>query len=69
MHVTGDREVCVGAGQCVLAAPDVFDQDEEEGLVVVLREHPGEARREAVEEAADTCPSGAVHIAAREDTT
>lgn len=61
MHVTGDRQVCVGAGQCVLAAPDVFDQDDE-GLVVVLREEPGEEQREAVEEAADTCPSGAVHI-------
>ncbi|CDR05607.1 ferredoxin [Streptomyces iranensis] len=62
MHVTGDREVCVGAGQCVFAAPDVFDQDEDEGLVLVLQEYPGEARRETVEEAADTCPSGAVRI-------
>lgn len=61
MHVTGDRQVCVGAGQCVLAAPDVFDQDDE-CLVVVLREEPGEEQREAVEEAVDTCPSGAVHI-------
>lgn len=62
MHVTGDRRVCVGAGQCVLAAPDVFDQDEDEGLVLILQENPGEDQREAVEEAADTCPSGAVHI-------
>jgi ferredoxin len=62
MDVTGDREVCVGAGQCVLAAPDVFDQDDDEGLVLVLQERPDEDRRTAVEEAADTCPSGAVHI-------
>lgn len=62
MHVTGDRGVCVGAGQCVLAAPDVFDQDDDEGLVLLLQEQPGEDRREAVEEAAETCPSGAVHV-------
>lgn len=62
MRVTGDRKVCVGAGQCVLAAPGVFDQDEEEGLVLVLREEPGDDQRAEVQEAADTCPSGAVRI-------
>jgi ferredoxin len=62
MHVTGDRGVCAGAGQCVLAAPDVFDQDDDDGLVLVLQEQPGEDQREAVEEAAETCPSGAVHV-------
>ncbi|WP_345556986.1 ferredoxin [Streptomonospora halophila] len=40
MHVTGDRRVCVGAGQCVLAAPDVFGQDEDHGLVLVLQGEP-----------------------------
>ncbi|GAB3441000.1 ferredoxin [Streptomonospora sediminis] len=62
MHVTVDRRVCIGAGQCALAAPDVFDQDDDEGLAVVLQEAPGEDRREAAEMAADTCPSGAVRI-------
>ncbi|MFD4832937.1 ferredoxin [Streptomyces uncialis] len=31
-----DRQRCVGAGMCALTAPAVFDQDEEEGLVVLL---------------------------------
>ena len=61
MKVTADREVCVGAGQCVFAAGEVFDQDED-GLVVVLQEHPGPAEHENAEEAALTCPSGAIHI-------
>ncbi|OZM78856.1 ferredoxin [Pseudonocardia sp. MH-G8] len=61
MHVTGDRGVCVGAGQCVLAAPEVFDQDDN-GLVVVLQDEPREDRREAVEEAVESCPSRAVHV-------
>ncbi|GAA1778643.1 ferredoxin [Streptomonospora arabica] len=62
MHVTGDRRVCVGAGQCVLAAPDVFDQDEDHGLVLVLQEEPGDDQREAVDHAEAACPSGAVHV-------
>ena len=61
MNVTADGDVCVGAGQCVLAAPGVFDQDEQ-GVVLVLRKQVGDDRREAVEEAATTCPSGAVHL-------
>ncbi|MEU8349060.1 MULTISPECIES: ferredoxin [unclassified Streptomyces] len=61
MHVTADRDVCVGAGQCVRAAPDVFDQDEE-GLVLVLRQQAGDDRREITEEAAAVCPSGAVRL-------
>ena len=30
-----DRDVCIGAGMCVMNAPEVFDQDDE-GIVVVL---------------------------------
>lgn len=37
-RVGAERDRCVGAGQCVLAAPGVFDQDEEDGLVRVLAE-------------------------------
>jgi ferredoxin len=33
--VVVDRAVCVGAAQCVLAAPELFEQDDE-GLVVLL---------------------------------
>jgi ferredoxin len=62
MYVTGDRQVCVGAGECILAAPQVFGQDEDEGLVVVLQAEPGETEREGVEEAAAHCPSGAVRV-------
>ena len=38
-----DQDKCVGAGQCVFASPDVFDQREEDGIVVLLIEEPDEA--------------------------
>ncbi|MDA0567189.1 (4Fe-4S)-binding protein [Streptomonospora sp. S1-112] len=56
-----DPGVCAGAGQCVRAAPDLFDQDED-GLVVPLAATvPAEARERALA-AADWCPSGAVAV-------
>jgi ferredoxin len=59
MHVEADRDVCVGAGNCVLAAGDIFDQDDE-GVVVVLDPAPPPARDDAVDKAVRMCPSGAL---------
>ena len=41
MKVTVDEDKCCGAGTCVLLAPDVFDQRDEDGIVVLLDEHAG----------------------------
>jgi ferredoxin len=62
MHVTADRDVCVGAGLCALTAPGTFDQDED-GLVTVLEPDPEAADQPAAREAGNLCPSGAVRIA------
>ncbi|MFE9318320.1 ferredoxin [Streptomyces albidoflavus] len=59
MRVTVDSEQCVGAGQCVLNAPGVFDQDDD-GVVVLLRAEPDERDHEAVRTAGDLCPSASV---------
>lgn len=59
MRVHADPAVCVGAGQCALRAPAVFDQGDD-GTVVVLREEPGPDQRDAVREAVRLCPSGAI---------
>ncbi|MCX5054250.1 MULTISPECIES: ferredoxin [unclassified Streptomyces] len=61
MHITADRERCVGAAQCVLAAPAVFDQDEE-GLVAPLTVDPTGADGPAVRQAVHLCPSSALRI-------
>ncbi|WP_433664291.1 ferredoxin [Nocardia sp. CA-128927] len=60
MRVTAERSVCVGAGLCALTAPDVFDQDDDDGLVKVLAAEPGAGSADAVREAVNICPSGAV---------
>jgi len=60
-----DRERCVGAGQCVRAAPEVFDQDEE-GFGVVLRPRVSGAARHEAAEARLLCPVRAVELAERE---
>jgi len=36
VRVLADRDRCVGAGQCVLSAPDVFDQSDQDGRVLIL---------------------------------
>jgi ferredoxin len=63
MKVIVDQDKCVASGQCVLAAPDVFDQREEDGIVVLLAENPPEHLAEAVREAAALCPALAIEVA------
>ncbi|MEV5505570.1 ferredoxin [Streptomyces orinoci] len=60
MKVSLDQELCVGAGLCVLSAPEVFDQDESSGVVTLLQENPDPALEPAVAEAADLCPARAI---------
>ena len=62
MRIVADTTRCVGAGQCVLSEPRVFDQSEDDGTVVLLRERPGEDEVEGVREALDLCPSQALSL-------
>jgi ferredoxin len=61
LRLRADTGVCAGAGQCVRAAPDLFDQGDD-GLVVLLRADVPEQARERALTAADWCPSGAVGV-------
>lgn len=61
LRVRADREVCIGAGLCVLTAEAVFDQDDE-GLVVLLDPAPGADAAAAVRRAVHNCPSGALSL-------
>lgn len=62
MRVQVDRERCTAAGMCALTAPEVFDQDDADGRVVLLDAHPGPAMQERAEEAVALCPSAALSI-------
>lgn len=62
MRVTADRDRCCSSGLCVLTAPGVFDQREEDGLVTVLDAAPPREVYADVREAAACCPSGAIEV-------
>ncbi|MFF8234915.1 ferredoxin [Streptomyces caelestis] len=63
MKVEVDVPKCVASGQCVLIAPEVFDQRDEDGMVVLLDETPAPELHEAVRESAMVCPAAAIHLA------
>ena len=59
MKAEANREVCIGAGMCVLTAPTCYDQDDDGTVVVLQAEVPAEDEQ-LVRDAADSCPSGAI---------
>lgn len=62
MKVTVDDDKCCGAGQCVLLAPDVFDQNDEDGIVALRDSQPPQSRHASVREAANMCPTGTITV-------
>jgi len=60
IHV--DEHKCVGAGQCVMAAPLVFDQRDEDGVVVLLQDHAEKDLEPGVRKAAKLCPALAIRV-------
>lgn len=62
LKVYVDQQKCVGAGQCVLESPEVFDQREEDGIVVLLTETPDESLGSSVRNAANLCPALAIRL-------
>ena len=62
MRVAVDQDRCIAAGQCVAAAPDVFDQRDEDGVVVLLKATPDAAEEDDVRQAAAVCPALAIQV-------
>ncbi|QFZ19221.1 ferredoxin [Saccharothrix syringae] len=63
LHVSAERGRCIGAGLCVLTAPDVFEHDDDEGLVSVLDATPPAEHHEDVRLAQELCPANAIALA------
>ncbi|SDD55201.1 ferredoxin [Glycomyces harbinensis] len=61
MRIRVDRERCVGAGMCVLTAADYFEQDDEDGRVVLLADEAEDCDT-AIADAAALCPAGAITL-------
>ncbi|GAA3436864.1 ferredoxin [Kutzneria kofuensis] len=62
MKIVVDQDKCCGAGSCVLLAPDVFDQRDDDGIVVLLDAEPAAELHGAVQEAVNVCPAGAIRV-------
>ncbi|WP_240436390.1 cytochrome P450 [Streptomyces sporangiiformans] len=62
VNVELDVPKCVASGQCVMAAPDVFDQRDEDGIAILLTDHPAEDLLDGVREAAAICPAAAIRL-------
>ena len=58
-RISIDRSLCNGYGVCEALAPDVFELDQD-GFAVL---RTGVSDDEAVREACDSCPMGAISIA------
>lgn len=62
MKIHVDQGRCCGAGQCVLVAPEVFDQRDEDAIVTLLEPSPAADLHAAAREAAAVCPAAAITI-------
>jgi ferredoxin len=63
IEVTVDRALCIGSGDCVDTAPDVFQLDDEDKAVVI---DPDGASVDDVIEAARNCPVSAIFVVGEE---
>ncbi len=62
IRIYADPQKCVGAGQCVRNVPEVFDQREEDGIVVLLAQTAPDALAAYLNKAVRLCPSQAIRI-------
>ncbi|MDD9932165.1 MAG: ferredoxin [Myxococcales bacterium] len=61
LKVIVDYDLCEANALCMEAAPEVFEVDEDENLVL-LQERPAESLRQKVETAVRMCPKGALRL-------
>jgi len=62
VKVTVDQDKCVSSGQCVLNAGEVFDQRDDDGVVLLLTDNPPLEQAENARQAAAACPALAIDI-------
>lgn len=62
MKVILESKQCELHGECVMAAPEVFDIEDDKDVVTVLNAEPGDELRDAVERAVTMCPTAALRL-------
>jgi ferredoxin len=66
VHVEPAR--CAASGLCVLTAPEVFGQSDEDGTVQLLNPTPASGLQPRVRAAAARCPARAIKLDGRPPT-
>ena len=61
MKISVNRALCDGNGNCAAAAPELFQLDDNDELVV-LNDSPGEDLRAKAEAAVRACPKNALSL-------
>lgn len=61
MKVKVNRDSCIGCGACAAICDEVFEIDDE-GLSVAKTEEVEEDKKQEVQDAADSCPTGAIEV-------
>ncbi|SMX93714.1 MULTISPECIES: ferredoxin [unclassified Brevibacterium] len=62
MRIELDQDACIGAGNCVITAPDLFDQRDDDGVAFLLEENPSPEQESSAKEAEALCPAAAIRI-------
>jgi ferredoxin len=62
MKVIRDASRCELHGECVMAAPEVFEIEDDKDVVTVTNPEPSEELRDAVERAVLMCPTSALRL-------
>lgn len=62
MLVEVDVSRCIASGQCVLIAPEIFDQSENDGTVVLLDESPAPEYHDSIRQSTLMCPAAAIRL-------
>ena len=62
MKVIRDANRCELHGECVIAAPEVFEIEDDKDVVSLITPEPSEELRKAVEEAVMMCPTSALRL-------
>ena len=62
MRVIRNASTCALHGECVMAAPEVFEIRDDDEVVTVLNSEPDEELRGRIENAALACPTSSIRI-------
>jgi ferredoxin len=62
LRIIVDLDRCCGSGMCALSAPDVFDQRNTDGRVMLIEQFAPPGGELSVRTASENCPCGAISL-------